>query len=344
MDTVKIGFIGVGAAAVASHIPAFLQDKRVSVTALCDIDRKRALAARKKYFKNAAVYEDYMDLLADDNVEVVDICAPNYLHAQIAAEAFRAGKHVICACPGGIGVEDMEKAYAASLGANKMLLPIREERFNENALYLKNLIEKARMGDLYSVQLVSRKKQGVPGAGSWRTSRELSGGGVLMADGLPMLDLAWFLMGQPEPDTVCCDMLRALSEPPADNGSFDVEDTAVGTVKFKNGVILRFDFAWASFIERDERYMQLLGTRAGAVWDGSKDCVCSDTPKGKRKVHWVNRNDIIPETQLALSRAVDVLLGKAEPVFTPKDAAALMRIVGALYESAANNGQQVKFA
>ena len=146
MDTVKIGIIGIGGIANAAHIPAYLQDKRTEVVALCDIDRKRADTARRKYFKNAAVYEDYMELLANEAVEAEDICTPNYLHAEIAIEAFRAGKHVFCEKPDAISVEDAEKMYAASLEAEKVLMVMRNNRFNENSKYLKKFIDKGRMG------------------------------------------------------------------------------------------------------------------------------------------------------------------------------------------------------
>lgn len=345
MDTVKIGLIGIGAVANSEHIPAFLQDKRASVTALCDIDRKRVATAKKKFFKNAAIYEDYMDLLADDSVELVDILAPNFLHAEIAAEAFRAGKSVILETPDAVNVEGLEKIIAASLGAQKDLFVLRPLRFDANIQYLKKLIDKSRLGEVYSLRLVNRKRRSVPGGdGSWYTSKELSGGGALMDLGFPMLDLAWYLLGCPEPDIVSCNTFREISKLPDENGEFDVEDTAIGTIKFKSGTVAQFEFAWCSNVERDAEYIRVGGSMAGAYWDGSKDIICGESTKGKKKVHYVNQNDIIPETTLNLTHILDVVLGKAQPAISAKEGLEVLKIMTALYESAANGGVQVQFA
>ncbi len=356
MDTVKIGIIGIGGIANAAHIPAYLQDKRTEVIALCDIDRKRAETAKKKFFKEAEVYEDYMDLLANEAVDAVDICTPNYLHAEIAIEAFRAGKHVFCEKPDAITVEDAEKMYAASLDAEKVLMVMRNNRFNENSRYLKKFITKGRMGDIYVAKTAWKRRRGIPGKGGWFTTKELSGGGPLIDLGVHMIDLTWWLMGCPEVDMVTGNTFCKFADSDAkdsvhanfgdrvENGIMDVEDLAIGTIYFKNGAILQFETSWASNIEKEERYVELYGTRSGARWDGSKDEIYYENPKGKLCNHIVNQNDIIGDHALNLLNFIDVILGKAQPLYTPQQGIEMIKILSAIYESAANGGKQVKFA
>lgn len=356
MDTVKIGIIGIGGIASGAHIPAYLQNKKAEVIALCDIDLKRAETAKKKYFKNAEIYADYMDLLANENIDAVDICTPNYLHSEIAIEAFRAGKNVLCEKPDAISVEEAEKMYAASLEANKVLSVMRNNRFNENSKYLKDYIEKGRLGDIYVAKAVWKRRRGIPGKGGWFTTKELSGGGPLIDLGVHMIDLAWYLMGCPEVDTVQGNTFSKFAENDAidskdakfgdriQNGTFDVEDLALGTVTFKNGTVLQFETGWAANIKKEERFVQFYGDKEGALWDGSKVEIYYETPKGKQRNHIVNHNDIITDHALAIDNFIDVINGKADPVYTPKQGIEIMKIIAAIYESAANGGQQIKFA
>lgn len=356
MDTVKIGIIGIGGIANGSHIPAYLQNKKTEVIALCDIDKKRAETAKKKYFKNAEVYEDYMELLANENIDAVDICTPNYLHSEIAIEAFRAGKHVLCEKPDAVSVEEAEKMYAASLEANKVLMVMRNNRFNENSQYLKKYIEKERLGDIYIAKAVWKRRRGIPGKGGWFTTKELSGGGPLIDLGVHMIDLAWWLMGCPEVDTVSGNTFSKFGDNDAkdskdadfgdrvENGIFDVEDIALGTVTFKNGAVMQFEVSWASNIKKEERYVQLYGTKEGAYWDGSKNEIYYETPKGKQRNHIVNHNDIITDHALNIDNFINVINQKENPVYTPAQGIEIIKILSAIYESAANGGKQVKFA
>ena len=354
MDTVRIGIIGIGGIANASHIPAYLQNDHAQVVALCDIDVKRAETARKKFFRKAAVYSDYMELLADENVDAVDICTPNFLHAEIAIEAFRAGKHVLCEKPDAVSVEAAEQMYAAAAEAEKTLMVIRNNRFNLNSAYLKRFIEKDRMGDIYAARAVWRRRRGIPGKGGWFTTKELSGGGPLIDLGVHMLDLAWWLMGCPAVEAVTGNTFAMFTDNTApssdtqfgdavDQGVCDVEDLALGTIRFRNGAVMQFEIGWAENIAAEQRYVELMGTKAGAYWNGCKDEIYYEAPDGKQKTHVVNQNEIIPDHALNIENFINVVLGKEEPLWLPEQGLEMMKILSALYTSAENGGQEIRF-
>ncbi|MBR1810814.1 MAG: Gfo/Idh/MocA family oxidoreductase [Clostridia bacterium] len=355
MDTVRIGIIGIGGVAAAAHIPALLQNDHVKVTAVCDVDLKRAKTARRKYFKKAAVYEDYMELLADENVDAVDILTPNFLHAEIAVEAFRAGKHVLCEKPDAISVEEAEKMYAASIEADRLLMVVRNHRFNLNAQYLKTFVEKERMGEIYVARAVWKRRRGIPGKGGWFTTKELSGGGPLIDLGVHVIDLAWWLMGCPEVEAVTGNTYSmfadndAVDSPNAkfgdrvSDGTCDVEDLAIGTIRFRNGSVLQFETSWASNIYREERYVELYGSKAGAFWDGARDEIYYESPGAKQKTHVVNQNEIASDHARNIANFVDVLRGKADPVYTPQQGIEMIKILSAIYTSAENGGKEIHF-
>ena len=91
MDKIRVGIVGCGGMANGAHIPAYkLDNKRVQIVAFCDIIEERAIKAKKKFAPKAKTYVDFNDLMADENVDAVDICTPNYWHSRIAVAALNA--------------------------------------------------------------------------------------------------------------------------------------------------------------------------------------------------------------------------------------------------------------
>lgn len=98
MGKLKIGMIGCGGIAMAKHLPALKKNEDLcEVIAFSDNNRDRAEAAAKKYgTADAAVYQDYRQLLENKAVDVAYVLTPNVTHSQVTIAAFEAGKHVMC--------------------------------------------------------------------------------------------------------------------------------------------------------------------------------------------------------------------------------------------------------
>ena len=141
---VKIGLIGNGGMCKAAHAPAYRDDPRVEVTAVCDIIEERAVYLRENYFPNAKVYTDYRELLRDPEVNAVDICTPNDLHSEIAVAALNAGMDVFCEKPDAVDVEKAMEMRQAAEKSGKLLMVMRNNRFTSASRYLKSFIEDGR--------------------------------------------------------------------------------------------------------------------------------------------------------------------------------------------------------
>ena len=98
---VQIGIIGCGGIANQKHLPSLRTQKdRVDLVAFCDLIEERAVKAAKEYgTPDAKVYTDYKELLADPEIDAVNVLTPNVAHCPITVDAFKAGKHVICEKP-----------------------------------------------------------------------------------------------------------------------------------------------------------------------------------------------------------------------------------------------------
>ena len=97
MKTLHAAVIGCGLIS-KNHFKALKNVEHVCCTAVCDIDPDKARAAAEIHGIHQ-VYSDYKELLKDPDIDVVHICTPHYLHARMAIDALKAGKHVLCEKP-----------------------------------------------------------------------------------------------------------------------------------------------------------------------------------------------------------------------------------------------------
>ena len=119
---VRVGIIGCGGIAKGKHIPALLKLPHVKIVALCDILVEKAEKYKVKFdLPDADVYEDYKDLIARDDIDVVHVCTPNRSHSFITVDALHAGKHVMCEKPMAINSAEAKKMLDAAKETGKRL-------------------------------------------------------------------------------------------------------------------------------------------------------------------------------------------------------------------------------
>lgn len=348
----RVGIIGIGGIFKGSHIWEYLEDERLEVVALCDIIEERATEIRDKHFPNAAVYTDFRELLKDETIDSVDICTPNYLHSIIAVAAFEAGKHVFCEKPDAINVEEVLKMNRAAEKAGKTLMIMRNNRFSPASQYAKKYIESGAMGDIYCGRCGWQRRRGIPGKGGWFTTKAQSGGGPLIDLGVHMIDLAIWLMGSPKPVTVTgstyckfadsdtSDSVNSDFGDKVSGGTFDVEDLAMGTIRFDNGAQLQIEFSWASNIKQENRFVELRGTKSGLKWrDGDVEVFTEMHGQGC-DIHPSNLQPEKKEHVLNLINFYDVVIDGKEPVFKPQQGIDMIKILCAIYKSA-ETGREV---
>ena len=348
----RVGIIGIGGIFKGSHIWEYLEDERLEVVALCDIIEERATEIRDKYFPNAAVYTDFRELLKDETIDSVDICTPNYLHSIIAVAAFEAGKHVFCEKPDAVNVEEVLKMNRAAEKAGKTLMIMRNNRFSPASQYAKKYIESGAMGDIYCGRSGWQRRRGIPGKGGWFTTKAQSGGGPLIDLGVHMIDLAIWLMGSPKPVTVTgstyckfadsdtSDSVNSDFGDKVSGGTFDVEDLAMGTIRFDNGAQLQIEFSWASNIKQENRFVELRGTKSGLTWrDGDVEVFTEMHGQGC-DIHPSNLQPEKKEHVLNLINFYDVVIDGKEPVFKPQQGIDMIKILCAIYKSA-ETGREV---
>lgn len=350
----RVAIIGAGGICYNAHLPSYaLMKDRVDIAILCDIVRENAEWNKREYNLDAEIYEDYKQVLERGDIDAVDICTPNYLHSTIAVDALRAGKHVFCEKPDAISVEEALKMKAAAEESGRTLMVMRNNRFLASSQFLKEFIRQGKAGELYAGRCGWIRRRGIPGKGGWFTTKAQSGGGPLIDLGVHMIDLAVWLMGNPRPVAVSGCVYNKFSENTGvsdsenakygqaqDDGIFDVEDLAMGSIRFDNGACLQLEFSWASNIDKETNFVELRGEKAGFRW---KD--------GKIEIYTEEQGyplDLKPYTEGGLGgheknlmHFVDVVADGAEPLFKVQQGVDMIRILTAIYQSAAEGREIV---
>ena len=132
----KIAVIGCGNIANHAHIPSYMNNPEAEIVYFCDILPERAQAAVDKYGCGKPV-TDYQEILADPAVDAVSVCTPNNVHASIAMDCLRAGKHVLCEKPAARTYEEALEMQRVQHETGKVLNIGVVNRFNDTFVFYK---------------------------------------------------------------------------------------------------------------------------------------------------------------------------------------------------------------
>ncbi|MDR1094531.1 MAG: Gfo/Idh/MocA family oxidoreductase [Clostridiales bacterium] len=346
----KVGVIGLGGMGRYTHVPALLELPEIEIAAICDIVESKFKPAEDLIGKPVAKYTDYNNLLDDNVVDAVHICTPNYLHSVIAVAALKKGAHVFCEKPDAVSVAEAEKMKAAADASGKVLMVMRNNRHVPASKYLKDKIENGDFGDLYCGRCGWTRRRGIPGKGGWFTSKSQSGGGPLIDLGVHLIDLSIYLMGNPRAVSVSGSVYNKFAEcsdisdsehskfgEKVEGGTFDVEDLAIGFIKFENGASLQIEFSWASNIEEERAFSEIRGAKAGFTWENGKCRIF-----GEENGLLTNSAPIVSDAYgnghaKNIRHFYDVIAKRSKPDYTIEQGINVIKILQAVYKSAELN-------
>ncbi|MDD3243080.1 MAG: Gfo/Idh/MocA family oxidoreductase [Eubacteriales bacterium] len=198
---VGIGIVGVGGIACGKHIPEIEQSKSGKVVAICDINPARLKEVGERLgIDEAHRFADYAQLIACPEVDAVEVCTPNYVHAPIAAAAVQAGKPVNVEKPLSVDLPSagvLTEALKANPVPNMMCFSYR---FMPAVRFAKWMMEQGCLGEIVSVHVEYLKDSALWEGRrlDWRFVREYAGTGVLGDLGVHLIDMAQFLVGDME--------------------------------------------------------------------------------------------------------------------------------------------------
>lgn len=152
--SLKVCIIGCGSISPA-HLNAYMEIPYAEVVACCS---KTGISAktRAKQYGIKTVYTNYKDALKDEEIDVVDICIPLWLHSKITIDALEAGKHVLCEKPMASSLDEADSMIKASKKAGVKFMIAHSERYVPLFAEAKKQIECGRIGDPIVIRVTHR--------------------------------------------------------------------------------------------------------------------------------------------------------------------------------------------
>lgn len=343
MKKTRIAIIGSGGISHV-HMAAYKKLPDVEVVANCDINEERA----KEFAQTYGIphcYVDYHEMLEKEEIDGVSICTWNNVHAPATMAALNAGVNVLCEKPLALNAKEAEEMVEVARKNGRLLMVGFVRRFGLNTKVLKDRIEQGELGQIYYAQAGCIRRVGNPGG--WFSDRKRSGGGPLIDLGVHMIDLVRYLMGKPKAVSVMgstYDLVGIRSNikgiqqyRSADYSDYnDVEDFAVGLVRFDNRATLVVETSWTQHIEKDCLYLEIYGSKAGAKMEPQLEIFT------EKNDFLVDEKPVIDPVFLDFQAAFDEeikhfidCIENHVPCISPgEDGVELMKILDAIYESA----------
>lgn len=188
---IKVGVIGYGGAfnMGRAHLKE-MQQAGMTPTAACDVDPERLEVAQQD-FPGLATFTSVDDMLSQSDLDLVVIITPHNTHAELALQALRSGRHVVCEKPLAITTEECDAMIREAHKQDVLLSTYHNRHWDGCILRAREQIEQGVIGDVVRIE-AHMGQFGKPGDW-WRTSRRISGG-ILYDWGVHLLEYSLQLM------------------------------------------------------------------------------------------------------------------------------------------------------
>jgi predicted dehydrogenase len=302
-DPVRIGLIGAGAVVQVAHLPVLKKLKNVELAAICDVDvpKARALAER---FSIRDVFDDIEDLLGHEKIDALLIATPNHLHEPHIQAALAAGAHVLVEKPLAMTAAGAQKIARAVEKRGKVVMAAMTHRYRPDAQAVRSFVQSGELGEM--------------------------GGGAMLDLGLTMLDLCFWLCGNPTPVRVSA----ALTKPRGERG---VEQSGSAYVVCENGTAIFVDVTWRHIGEGERFGVGLRGAKGTAginplhVWKELNGVAHDVSPTGSLS----RESSFTASFRAQWAHFLAAISGEADaPALT--EHITMLKVLEAIYKSAAD--------
>ena len=224
--TFKVGIVGYGVVGKKRH-SVLNKISDFNVTAVSDKNFNDRIQP-----KGLSNYLDYKDLINSEEIDVLFVSLPNYFAADATLMALKKGIHVFCEKPPARTLKELYPIKSIINGSNLKLMYGFNHRFHPSVIKAKKIIDEKSLGDVINLKGIYGKSKIISfNQTDWRTNREMSGGGILLDQGIHMLDLMNYFVGG---------FNKIFSIIKNSFWNFDVEDNAFVLMENNNGVVAQF--------------------------------------------------------------------------------------------------------
>ena len=248
-EKIRVGIIGAGQIA-QEHLKAYRQIEGAEVVALSDISEAAAARSAEEY-GIPHTYRDFRELLGREDIQAVDVCLHNNLHAPVAIAALEAGKNAYSEKPMAGSFFDAEAMLRASRETGLKLHVQLAQLYSGSTRVAKTLIDDGQLGEVYHARSTGFRRRGRPfvdGYGSANfVQKKQASGGALYDMGVYHISQLLYLLGNPDVARITGTTYQklAMDEAKRAASNYDVEELGLGFVHFAGGATLDIIEAWA---------------------------------------------------------------------------------------------------
>lgn len=258
----KIRFAVVGCGHIGKrHAEMITRDEKAELVALCDIRPKEELGIEAYPVPFAKNLDELLEIASD--VDVINICVPNGLHAEMAIKAIEAGHHVVIEKPMALTLADAERVIYTSLRYRKQVFCVMQNRYSPPSVWIKEMVDSGKLGQVYMVQLNCywNRDERYYKPGGWHGDARLDGG-TLFTQFSHFIDIMYWLFGD------ICDIQARFADF-NHKGLTDFEDSGFVNFRFVNGGMGALSYSTAVWNKNMESSM-LIVAENGSVKIGGQ--------------------------------------------------------------------------
>ncbi|WP_151310365.1 Gfo/Idh/MocA family protein [Leptospira borgpetersenii] len=227
MKKLKVGIAGYGVVGKRRH-QYIKQNPNLMVTAICD----KSLQDERNAFENLNIYQKFQDLIQKEELDILLVCLTNDVAAEATILGLKNGLHVFCEKPPGRNVQEISEVREVERQFPTLKLKYGfNHRYHDSIREALKIVSSGKMGKVVNIRGIYGKSAIVNVADGWRANREIAGGGILLDQGIHMVDLIRLFAGE---------MNEIKSYVSNSYWNLDVEDNAFALMKSESGVIVQF--------------------------------------------------------------------------------------------------------
>jgi myo-inositol 2-dehydrogenase/D-chiro-inositol 1-dehydrogenase len=260
---VRFGLVGFGAWG-KFHAGAIAKTQGAELAAVAAVSDVSCAAARDAY-PHAAVYSDYRELVKRDDIDVVDVVVPSFLHHEIASAVLASGKHLLLEKPMALSLRECDDLIRLARTNDRLLAVGHELRLSSLWQKAKQLIDNGFVGDPQYVLVELSRRPYRQGSNNWRYDIGRVGNWIL-EEPIHFFDLArWYLQSAGKPQGIYAAANSKQTDHP------ELQDNFSAIVRFPHGAYAVISQTLSAF--EHHQTVKVTGTRGAlwASWSGAMD-------------------------------------------------------------------------
>ncbi len=323
----KIGIIGYGTMGKIRH------------TAINEVGRAQVVAISEPSISgnsNDILNLSHEEIIEHSEIDVIIVCTPNFLNKSLTIAALNAGKHVFCEKPPAFTAADVKEIQHAENASGKKLMYGFNHRHHDSIIHMKELIE----GGEYGKVLWSRGRYGKSVTENyfteWRAKKEMAGGGILIDQGIHMLDLFLYLTGNY--DVIKAEISNLYWKMDVEDNAFVIlKDSDTGRVASLHSTMSQWRHLFSLEVFLENGYMVLNGLITSSMSYGEEVLSVARNRSAAPAATW--KDEVITKYNInnswryemehffdAIEKNIPVEIGNSEDAFK------LMTIIDKIYE------------